>query len=239
MHRPALALLFPCAVALSALPTAAHAVMPVIDQAAVANLVRQVAYWRQQLAGMTSQLTQLQQTYTSMTGTRGMQNLLPMTAQQRNYLPTSYAELMNTVNANSMTYSGLSAQIQSAMTANAVLSSTQLASLTPEMRQLVETGRRSAAVAQAMSQAAYQNTSQRFAALQQLISMIGAAPDLKAIADLQGRVNAEQAMLTNEQTKLQTLAQMVQADEQMRMQRTREREINDIGTAHALPAVTY
>jgi type IV secretion system protein VirB5 len=216
------------AIAALATPTA-HAGIPVIDRTAVANLIQQVAYWQQQLAGMASQLNQLQQTHASMNGGRGMQNLLPMTTQQRNYLPPSYGELMNTVNGNSVTYSGLSTQIQSAMTANAVLSSTQLANLTPEIRQLVEAGRRSAAVAQALSQTAYQNTSLRFAALQQLISMIGAAPDLKAIEDLQGRVNAEQAMLVNEQNKLQALYQVAQAEQWAQQQRLREQVIVNHG----------
>ena len=109
MRKPLLILLFCCA---SALAPSAHAGIPVIDRTAVANLIQQVAYWQQQLTGMASQLTQLQQTHASMNGGRGMQDLLPMTTQQRNYLPTSYGELMSTVNGNSVTYSGLSAQVQ-------------------------------------------------------------------------------------------------------------------------------
>jgi type IV secretion system protein VirB5 len=226
------------AIAALTAPTA-HAGIPVIDRTAVANLIQQVAYWQQQLAGMASQLTQLQQTHASMNGGRGMQNLLPMTTQQRNYLPTSYGELMNTVNGNSVTYSGLSTQVQSAMAANSVLSDAQVGGLTPEMRLLVDDGRRSAAMAQALARAAYQSTSQRFSALQQLIAMIGAAADLKAIEDLQGRVGAEQVMLTNEQTKLQLLYQMMQADQQARQQRARERSILDIGSVETLQAVPY
>ena len=209
MRRPLLVLLFAAALAVAA---PARAGIPVIDRTAVANLIQQVAYWQQQLAGMASQLTQLQQTHAGMTGGRGMQNLVPMTTQQRNYLPTSYGELMNTVNGNSVTYSGLSAQVQSAMTANAILGDTQMGSMSPEMRLLVDDGRRSAAMAQVLARAAYQGTSQRFGALQQLIAMVGAAADLKAIEDLQGRIGAEQVMLTNEQTKLQLLYQMMQAE---------------------------
>src|SRR5213075_1619342 len=84
---------------------------------------------------------------------------------------------------------------------------------------------------------AYQNTSQRFAALQQLITMIGAAGDTKAIQDLQGRVNSEQAMLQNEQTKLQTLYQMAQADQWAQQQRLRERSISDVGSVSSLAPV--
>jgi Skp family chaperone for outer membrane proteins len=236
MRRPLLALLF---LAIVLTTPAANAGIPVIDRTAVANLIQQVAYWQQQLTGMASQLSQLQQTHAAMTGGRGMQNLVPMTPQQRNYLPSSYAELMSTVNGNSVTYSGLSTQIQTAIVANSVLTDAQIGGLNPEMRLLVDDGRRSAAMAQAVARAAYQNTSQRFAALQQLIAMVGAAADLKAIEDLQGRVGAEQVMLTNEQTKLQLLYQMMQADQQARQQRARERSILDIGSVETLQAVPY
>ena len=84
-------------------PMTAKAGIPVIDVTAIANLVQQIGYWQQQVAGMTNQLNQLQQTHASMTGNRGMQSLLPMSNLQRNYLPPDYAELMNTVNGHSAT----------------------------------------------------------------------------------------------------------------------------------------
>ncbi len=213
--------------------------IPVIDVTAIANLMQQITYWQQQLAGMTDQLNQLQQTYGAMTGTRGMQSLLPLTDRQRNYLPPDAAELLAAASGTSASYAGLSTRIQSAVTANALLSRTQLDAMTPEMRQLVEAGRQSAAIASALSQTAYQNTSQRFGALRQLITTIGAAGDPKAIQDLQARIATEQAMLTNEQTKLQTLYQMAQADQWAQQQRMRERSAADVGSVQTLNQVPY
>ena len=212
----------------SALPTYAQGI-PVIDATAIQNLIQQVTYWQRQITGMTNQLNQLRQTYSAMTGSRGMEGLLAMTPLQRNYLPPDMAELLNVVNGSSTTYAGLSSQMQSAIQANAVLSNTQLGAMTPEMRSLVENGRRAAAMMASLSQSAYQNTSQRFGALQQLITMIGGAGDLKAIQDLQGRVSSEQAMLQNEQTKLQTLYQIAQADQWAQQQRVREQVISGHG----------
>jgi type IV secretion system protein VirB5 len=80
-----------------------------------------------------------------------------------------------------------------------------------------------------MTQSAYQNTSQRFSALQQLINRIATAQDPKAIQDLQARIQAEQNMLTNEQTKLQSLYQMAKAEEAAQQQRTREQVISGHG----------
>lgn len=227
-------------------PLHANAGIPVIDFAAIANLMQQLMAWQQQLQGMQKQYDQLkqskdqlQQTYNSMTGSRGMDQLLPTSDLARNYLPSSYSELMNTVNGASANYSGLSSQVQSIMKANSVLSGTQMEALSPEMRQVVEQGRQASAMLNGMTQSAYQNTSQRFSALQQLISRIGTAMDPKAIADLQARIQAEQAMLTNEQTKLQSLYQVAQSDELARRQRIRERTAADIGSVRSLGTVDY
>ncbi|VTU42874.1 type IV secretion system protein [Variovorax sp. RA8] len=227
-------------------PLHANAGIPVIDITAVANLMQQVMYWQQQISAMQRQYDQLRQskdqlalTYGAMTGTRGMEQLLPTSDQARNYLPPSYGELMNTLNGSSASYTGLASHVQSIMKANSVLSGSQLEALTPEMRQIVQQGRQSSAMLNGLTQSAYQNTSQRFSALQQLISRIATAHDPKAIQDLQARIQAEQNMLTNEQTKLQSLYQMAQAEEAAQQQRFRERAITDVGSVRSMSAVSY
>lgn len=224
----------------------AQAGIPVIDFAAVANLMQQLAAWQQQLQGMQRQYDQLlqsngqlQQTYASTVGNRGMEQLLPASNLARNYLPSNYADLMGTLNGASSTYAGLASQVQSIMKANSILSGSQLSALSPEMRQIVEQGRQASAMLNGMTQSAYQNTGQRFSALQQLIDRIGTSNDPKAIQDLQARIQAEQTMLTNEQTKLQSLYQVAQAEELARRQRIRERSTADIGSARLLSPVDY
>lgn len=223
----------------------AKAGIPVIDMAAVANLVQQLGAWQQQLAGMQRQYdqlrqsnTQLQQTYSAMTGSRGMEQLLPMSNEARNYLPSSYGDLTSMTNAALPGYSGLAGQIQSIMRANSILSSSQMNALSPEMRQVVEQGRQAAAMLSGTTQAAYQNTGQRFSALQQLIDRIGTSQDPKAIQDLQARIQAEQNMLTNEQIKLQSLYQSARAQELAQQQRLREQVVSGHGSFNSrfLPA---
>ena len=220
------------AVAVTPMQVAATGI-PVFDAAAVVNLIQQISYWQQQISAMSNQLQQLQQTYNAMTGPRGMQNVLGMTNKARNYLPPDYAEIVKVVSDASTDYSGIAGQVQAAIAANSVLSSVEMNRLTPAQRDIVETGRRSAAMLTTLSQSAYQNTSQRFQQIQTLIDTIAAAGDTKAIAELQTRVSAEQAMLTNEQTKLQTLLQIAQADQLVQQQTTAERRIaahGDFGT---------
>lgn len=227
-------------------PPHAKAGIPVIDITAVANLIQQVMYWQQQISGMQKQYDQLKEskdqltrTHNAMTGSRGMEQLLPTSDLARNYLPPSYGELMGTLNGSSASYAGLASQVQSIMKANSVLSGTQLEGLSPELRQVVEQGRQSAALLNGMTQNTYQNTSQRFSALQLLIDRIASAQDLKAIQDLQARIQAEQNMLTNEQTKLQSVYQVAHSEELMRKQRAREQTASGIGSTRSLPTVDY
>ncbi|KWT71752.1 MULTISPECIES: type IV secretion system protein [unclassified Variovorax] len=227
-------------------PLHAKAGIPVIDVTAVANLMQQVMYWQQQISAMQKQYDQLRQskdqlamTYGAMTGNRGMEQLLPTSDLARNYLPPSYGELMNTLNGSSASYTGLANHIQSIMKANSVLSGSQMEALSPEMRQIVEQGRQSSAMLNGLTQSAYQSTSQRFSALQQLINRIATAQDPKAIQDLQARIQAEQNMLTNEQTKLQSLYQMAQAEEAAQQQRVRERAMRDVGSVRSTSPVSY
>ena len=164
------AALLASAVALTPLSIARGAGIPVIDVTAIAQLTKQVEYWLQQIQLMQNQLNQLQQAYSAMTGPRGMENLLAGTA--RNYLPQDWNEMLKVLNNTSNTYSGLSSQVQAAITANSVLSARELGAMTPQQRQFIADGRSAAAMLQVLTQAAYQNTSQRFAAIQQLINVL-------------------------------------------------------------------
>ena len=220
---------FVFAAVMSLAPLQARAGIPVIDVANLAQAIQQVLSWVQQYQQMVQQLQGQAQQISAITGGRGMESLMPMTNVARNYLPPDYAQLMQAVNGASATYAGLSGQIQSITAANAVLTGPQLGAMTPQMRRVVEDGRKSAAMLSAMTGSAQQNTSQRFASLQQLISQIGAAGDDKAIQDLQGRIVAEQAMLTNEQNKMQALYQTAQAQQLAQQQRVREQVVSGHG----------
>lgn len=225
-----------CLVGLAmALPS--HAQWAVVDVGAIAQLIQQVNYWKQQIQAMSSQLNQLQSTYNAMTGNRGMQNLLPMTPQQRNYLPTNWQGLITTLNGLSGSYGALSVQLNSTLAANAVLTPAQLSRLSPQEQAQLQGSRNSAALMQATSQQALQASSQRFVTLQQLISAIPTATDQKGALDLQARIAAEQVMLQNEQAKIQTLNQALQADERARDQRAQELSMSNFGSLRTLPPI--
>jgi type IV secretion system protein VirB5 len=225
-----------CLVGLAVAPPS-KAQWAVVDVGAITQLIQEVNYWKQQIQAMSSQLNQLQSTYNAMTGNRGMQNLLPQTPQTRNYLPTNWQGLIATLNGLSGSYGALSAQLNSTLSANAILTPAQLSRLSPQEQAQLQSSRNSAALMQATSQQALQASSQRFTSLQQLINAIPTATDQKGALDLQARIAAEQAMLQNEQTKIQTLNQALAADERARQQRAQELSISNLGSLRTLPPI--
>lgn len=200
---------------------AARAQFAVIDVAAVTQLISELQTLEQQLATARSQLSQAQAEYQSMTGARGMQQLAGTT---RNYLPQDWASLQGALRGSGA-YPILAADLQSALRSAAVLSPQQLAILSPAAAVQLQSARASSALQQSVSHEAVANASSRFAAIQQLIDAIARAPDQKAILELQARIAAEVGMLQNENTKLQTIFQAVEAQLRSDAQRERELEI--------------
>ena len=213
----------------------AHAQWAVVDVGAIAQLVQQVAKMEEKLTTMQAHLRQAEQEYQSITGDRGMQNLLSGTV--RNYLPADWQTLQATISQTSGAYPALAAAIQASLDRNAVLTPQQLAALSTTERDRIVAARQSVAMLQATTEQALGTISGRFGTIQQLITAIGGAHDQKAILDLQARISAEQGMLANDQSKLQVLYQAAQAQQWAQQQRNREQAINDIGSLRRLPAM--
>jgi type IV secretion system protein VirB5 len=211
---------FPVALTLlfSAAP-AARAQFAVIDVASLSQLVSEVQVLEQQLATARKELSQAQTEYQSITGARGMGRLVAGTV--RNYLPPDWATLQGALQGSAR-YPRLSADLQDAVKAGAVLSGQQLAALSPAASAQLQAVRQTVALLQSLSHESLANSSGRFASVQQLIDAIAQAVDQKAILELQARITGEEDMLQNEHTKLQVLYQGVQAQDWANAQRVRE-----------------
>jgi type IV secretion system protein VirB5 len=212
-----------------------HAQWAVIDIKAIAQMAQQLSTMEQQLGTMQSHFRQAQQEYQSITGSRGMQNLL--TGTVRNYLPADWQALQASLTSATSAYPALSAAVRQALNANAVLNDRQLSVFSATERNQVLGSRQSVAMLQATTQQALSNISGRFASIQQLINAIGTARDQKAILDLQARISAEQGMLANDETKLQVIFQAAQAQQWASLQKSREQALSDIGSLRSLPAM--
>jgi type IV secretion system protein VirB5 len=189
-------------------------------------LIQEVETTAQQLATAKDQLLQAKLALQTMTGDRGMQQLLSGT--NRNYLPSDWTQVTGILQGAGG-FGALSTDLRSVMSANAVLSPQRLASLPPSGQQLIQSERQWSAMQQALSHQALSSASNRFASIQNLISAISSASDQKGILDLQARISAELGMLQNEQLKVQILNQSTQAQQTSLRQQAREQVIDGHG----------
>lgn len=227
MRHLKIRLLGACAIASLAAAPSAWAQWAVVDAPAIVQLIQEVQTTAQQLQTAKAQLLQAQQALQTMTGDRGMEQLLGGTV--RNYLPANWTQVTGVLQGSGG-FSALSAEVQGIVAASTVLSPQRLATLSPGAQQLIQNSRQWSAMQQALSHQALSNASSRFAAIQTLIAAISSATDQKGILDLQARVGAELGMLQNEQTKVQILNQATQAQESSMRQLRREQIIDGHGS---------
>lgn len=225
MRRTLPAMFLFAVVSFAGLNREAKAQFAVIDVGAIAQLIQEVQQMEQVLQTAQNELNQAKQEYQSITGVRGMQNLL--SGINRNYLPTTWAQLPV----------GLASPINTQVGSNAVLTPAQVAALSPAEQQQLNAARANAALLQVATQQAYSTTSSRFASVQTLINAIPTATDQKGILDLQARIQAEQGMLQTDSTKLNLLYQAAQAQELARRQTAAEQVVAGVGNLRTLPAL--
>ena len=230
MHTHKLGPSLLCLVVLTTLGSTAQAQWAVIDAPALAQLIQQVETTEQQLATARAQLLQAQQALQTTTGVRGMEQLLIGTA--RNYLPPDWQQVTAVLQGLSG-YGALSFDVQNLIASNAVLSPQRLATLPSSGQQIIHGERQWSAMQQALAHQGLANASNRFAAIQSLISAIGIAADQKGILDLQARINAELGMLQNEQTKTQLLNQSALAQVSSLSLQAREQVLDGHGRFEA------
>jgi type IV secretion system protein VirB5 len=216
-------------IVLLAASCSAAATVPVVDLAAIQQLIQEMMAWDQQLQSMRLQLGQLQQTKAALTGSRGMDQLLRITPAARNYLPTDWVGLAGVLQGGVAVDPALVQAARAQLTANAILDAADISRLPAGLQLLLGGEREAVAATQAVTRAAYARSSDRFATLATLIEQIRATPDAKAIAELQGRIEAEQAMLANEGLKLAALGQLTDAERGARELARRESAIRSHG----------
>lgn len=198
----------------------AHAGIPVIDAANLAQQIQQVASWVQQYRQMVDQFNQMKAQYDSLNGSRGMASLVNNPAL-RKYLPDDYQTILNSGYGNSTsirasakvlgvdeTYIGAATDTAKAFDSNAI----------------------QGALNRATAEEGYKQASKRFDTIQVLLDKVNAAPDAKDIADLQARIQAEQVMMQNENVKLNMMAQLAQAQRDLAAQRSIEMRIKSSRT---------
>lgn len=201
---------------------AAHAATIVYDPANFAQAVQQLAQMTQQLAIMRQQYQQLLQTYQAISHLP--QNVLNTLGQQlnvdqfRNTLPAQSNVLGALMDGTNLGTGSLAAAAQGYLTQNSVYVPTAPDFEAKEMQRNAN----SVAGAQAMASALYQSAANRVTALQGLETLLASAPDMKAVADIQVRISAEQAYIQAQQVQAQSLAMWQASQERNQEQRILE-----------------
>ncbi|AEA71609.1 putative type IV secretion system protein virB5 [Pseudomonas brassicacearum subsp. brassicacearum NFM421] len=186
----------------------------------MAEFAANTARWAQQVEQMTSQIDQMKQQYQSITGSRGLGTIMNNPAL-RDYLPQDWQQVYDSVQSGG--YAGLSGRATQIYNDRKVYDACS---------QFITTQQRTSCQAQAVKPSqdkafaldAYDAAKGRLRQIDQLMGQINETADPKAIAELQGRMSAEQAIIQNEQTKLQMYQMVAQAED--RLQRQQQREIN-------------
>lgn len=203
-------------------PTWAMAQIPVTDSASIAQQttaqLETIAKWKLQYDQMTNQIQQVKQQYESLTGSRGLGNVMNDPAL-RNYLPSDWQGVYDSVKAGG--YTGLSGRGADVYAANKLYDSCQFLKA-QDQRTACEARAVKASQDKAFALDAYDAAKSRVNQIDKLMGAINQTQDPKAIAEIQGRIAAEQANIQNEQTKLQLYAMVAAAEEKVQAQRQRE-----------------
>jgi type IV secretion system protein VirB5 len=223
MSRPFQRRLVGVAAAMAALaiaPASAHAQMLVYDATSFGKLVEQAQTALTQLDQLKQQVAQGQRLFDSLNQISNVNAIASQLAS-----PTLRAFLPDADKFVAAAKGDLGALGQIGQTALAIRSSNRL--YTPADGDVVgadleAAGNRTArdlATAQAVGEAG----AARLTGLQQLQGALDTAPNARAVLDIQARISAEQAMIANDQMRLQGLAMSQDAEARLAEQRARER----------------
>ena len=153
------------------------------------------------------QLQQLETTYQSMTGSRGLGSLLANPGLPQ-FLPDEWKTVYETAAGGG--YAGISGSLSQ------IVADEELAGSVADVeQQIMKRSRETAATDKAAGLRAYDGAKARLVQIEALVSEINATSDPKAIAELQARIQAEQAAISNEATKLQMIAMLQQAEHRL------------------------
>ena len=218
MIHPATALL--AALALAAATTPAQAQMVVHDPTSYGSLIQQAQTALGQLNELKAQVTEAKRLYDGFNLPSQVGRLAPALAAPhlRAFVPDIDAYV-------AAARGDLGALGEIGREAQALRDTQRLFTAGPEDRlgQELERAGDRAARDLALGQRAATVGADRLRGLQALTDALDAAPNARAVMDLQARIAAEQAMTANDQMRLQGLAMAQEAEARLQAQRDRER----------------
>ena len=195
-------------IAMSATNTYAQGI-PVISVAELAQDVVMAGQLEQQVQTMEQQYTTMTTQLNALTGNRGLGQILD-NPSMHSYLPDQWQSIYGQVKGGQL--SGISSA------ASQIESDEGMTATTPGQQRYNDT----LAANKAMSMQAYQANLSRLQNIKSLMQQSDATQDPAAKADLQNRLQSENAMIQNEQTRLNLMGQLQQAEEKLAAQQAQQ-----------------
>lgn len=177
----------------------------VFDPQALGQNIAQVTALGDQLKTLGNQLTQMETQYESMTGVRGMKDLAK-NSELRQYLPAVFNDMIQSGYANSDQIRQLSTIMD--------LKDTNIDPMSA-IGKVFQANASQASLNRATFEQSYNQTTDRYDDIQELMDAMAISSDPKDIADLQVRIEIEKAKLQNESNRLTALSQLAEAQEDL------------------------
>lgn len=204
-----LALAIAVSTAITGTPAFAGVPVSIIaDVPGMAAHLEDMAKYIEQIEQLKAQLTQMERDYKSMTGARGLGDIID-SAYDSNVLRGIDADKI--------------------LNQNGIGSGSSL-HLPQDVAELYDLAGRNAGTYAGQADKSLRQAQERFNKLTGLVSRVNTSSDPKEIMDLNARINSEQTFLQNEVGKIQLLQQTAQANDALVQQRARQMAIESSGT---------
>ena len=200
--------------------SAAHAQLAVYDAASYAKLIQQATTAVSQLNELKTQVTQGQQLLSSLNDASGVSKIASALGvpSLRSFLPDTSA-LSAVTKGDFSALGAIGAKAEAIRSANRLWTAPADDPLGADLEASGQRAARDLALGQSVTDAG----AQRLEGLKDLQAAIDAAPNARAVMDLQARATTEQAMIANDQMRLQGIAMAQAAEDRLQAQRDRER----------------
>jgi type IV secretion system protein VirB5 len=192
--------------------------IPVIDQSAIAKQIESIAQLKSQLDALNQQIEQAQQLYGSLNKLTDMADVASVLNDPaiRKALPSDFAAIEGLLNGNGTGVIGDSAS--KFLDSNSTYRTDADDFYAKELSRIQSQN----AGQMSLGQQIYDTATKRIEGIDQLREKISSASDSKDIADLQARLQAEQAFLQTDVLRMEGLRMVQQAQSQVDEQRKAE-----------------
>ena len=207
------------AVAWAGLVGGAAAQIPVTvtsDIPATMNQIETIMKWTEQLSSMSKQHDQMKQVYGTLQGRRNLGSLMNNDLLTQ-YLPQDYASAVRDMRSGGGAFTGISGSLNDIVRANQLRSCAELNS-EASMRAICTQQWQQLALQKQIGDMGYRKASENIRNLQTFVGSINASTDVKAVAEVQARIQVETVRMQNEQIKLSAIQAMEEADRRLQQQ---------------------